>query len=240
VKDALEMLGFEITMFPSPEALFMPCQTGGCWSCSLDIDGQLKPACISKVFQGMKIKTDASSLTPHRVVGGFMGHKVGGVGTPWWLKSDGGFIEVACFTAGCNFCCPQCQNWLFAYLNSGDPLTLGEAAGQMTQTKHRYGVERIAVSGGECTLNRPWLVQYLSLLKEQNPDSHLHVDANGSILTKDYLEDLVEAGMTDIGIDLKAIRTSTFQEITGLVEEELALKYMETAWQAASIPAASS
>ena len=64
VKEALEMLGFEINMFPSPEALFMPCQTGGCWSCSLDIDGQLKPACSSKVYQGMKIKTDASSLTP--------------------------------------------------------------------------------------------------------------------------------------------------------------------------------
>jgi pyruvate formate lyase activating enzyme len=93
IKEALELLGFEISMFPSPEALFMPCQTGGCWSCAQDIDGQLKPACISKVYQGMRIKTDAS---------------------------DGGFIEVACFTAGCNFCCPQCQNWRFTYLNSGD------------------------------------------------------------------------------------------------------------------------
>jgi len=233
VKEALQILGFEITMFPSTEALFMPCQTGGCGSCALDIDGQLTPACISKVHQGMKIKTDASSLTPRRVVGGFMAHKVGGVGTPWWIKSEGGFIEVACFTSGCNFCCPQCQNWRFAYLNPGDPLTPGEAARLMTATKRRYGVSRIAVSGGECTLNRPWLVQYLRLLKEQNPESHLHVDTNGSILTKDYLEDLIQVGMTDLGLDLKAIRASTFQEITGLVDEELALKYMETAWQAA-------
>jgi len=52
-------------------------------------------------------------------------------------------------------------------------------------------------------------------------------------LTRDYLEDLIEAGMTDIDMDLKAIRVSSFQEITGLVDEELALKYMETAWQAA-------
>lgn len=52
-------------------------------------------------------------------------------------------------------------------------------------------------------------------------------------LQKDYLEDLVEAGMTDIGIDLKALRISTFQEITGLVNEALAVKYKETAWQAA-------
>ena len=39
--------------------------------------------------------------------------------------------------------------------------------------------------------------------------------------------------MTDIDMDLKAIRVSSFQEITGLVDEELVLKYMETAWQAA-------
>lgn len=137
VKEALEMLGFEITMFPSPVALFMPCQTCCCWSCALDIDGQLKPACISIVYQGMEIKTDARSLTPRRVVGGFMGHKVSGVGTTWWIESAGGFIEVACFTAGCNFCCPQCQNWRFALLNSGDALTPAEAARLMTATKRQ-------------------------------------------------------------------------------------------------------
>jgi pyruvate formate lyase activating enzyme len=38
--------------------------------------------------------------------------------------------------------------------------------------------------------------------------------------------------MTDIGIDLKALRVSTFQEITGLVDEALARRYMETAWKA--------
>ena len=54
----------------------------------------------------------------------------------------------------------------------------------------------------------------------------------GSILNSDYLDELVEAGMTDIGIDLKALRISTFQEITGVVDESLASRYMQTAWQA--------
>ena len=40
--------------------------------------------------------------------------------------------------------------------------------------------------------------------------------------------------MTDIGIDLKALRVSNFQEITGLVDEALASRYMETAWNAVS------
>jgi pyruvate formate lyase activating enzyme len=230
IKEVLESLGFRITMIPSKEELFMPCQTGGCWTRAVDVDGELKPACVSTVNQGMRIKTNPSNLTPRRIVGGFMGHHVGGVGTPWWLKGD--YIEVACFTAGCNFCCPQCQNWRFSYMSNGDPLPPEEAAKKMTATRSLCGVDRIAVSGGECTLNRPWLVQYLGHLKSLNPDAHLHVDTNGSILTGDYLDDLVEAGMTDIGIDLKALRVSTFQEITGIVDEALACRYMETAWEA--------
>jgi pyruvate formate lyase activating enzyme len=34
IKQVLEALGFQITMFPSDPGLFMPCQTGGCWSCA--------------------------------------------------------------------------------------------------------------------------------------------------------------------------------------------------------------
>ncbi len=102
----------------------------------------------------------------------------------------------------------------------------------MTATRRRYGVDRMAISGGECTLNRRWLIQYLRLLRDRNPGARLHVDTNGSIFTADYLDDLADAGMTDIEIDLKALRVSTFQEITGLVDETLASKYMETAWKA--------
>jgi len=229
IKQALESLGFQISMFPN-SGLFMPCQTGGCWTCAVEVDGRLQPACISTVSQGMNIRTDVSGCTPIRLAGGFMGHRVGGVGTPWWL--DGGYIEVACFAAGCNFRCPQCQNWQFAYLGAGEPLSPEEAARRMTATRKRYDVNRMAISGGECTLNRRWLVQYLYLLREMNPGAHLHVDTNGSILTEDYIDELVGAGMTDIGIDLKALRLSTFQKITGLAKGDLAEKYMETAWQA--------
>jgi pyruvate formate lyase activating enzyme len=229
VKEALESLGFEIAKFPTDPGLLMPCQTGGCWTCALEIDGQLRPACVSQVEEGMKIKTDPAG-PPKRLVGGFMPHRVGGVGTPWWLK--GLLLEVACFTAGCNLRCPQCQNWTFTYMNRGDPLDPVEAARIMTAAKRRYGVDRLAISGGECTLNRRWLVQYLSSLRDMNPGANLHVDTNGSILTGEYLDGLVEAGMTDIGIDLKAARLPTFMSITGLEDPSLAERYMETAWMA--------
>ena len=295
IKEALEALGFQATLFPPEKAetgLFMPCQTGGCWACALDVNGSLAPACVTAVSAGMKIRTGSSrrvvpsirgyaddgksagntsdagggaisglGLTPRRLVGGFLGHQAGGVGTPWWLK--GGYIEVACFTAGCNLCCPQCQNWRFTYAgNLSSPssqspstspsqasdssalspspspqaltalLTPEQAALKMTAAKRRFAVDRLAVSGGECTLNRPWLLQFLQKLREMNPEAHLHVDTNGSILTPDYIDELVEAGMSDIGIDLKALRTGTFMEICGLVDEPLAEKYLQTAWQA--------
>ncbi|MCE8425493.1 MAG: hypothetical protein J5U17_06915, partial [Candidatus Methanoperedens sp.] len=52
--------------------------------------------------------------------------------------------------------------------------------------------------------------------EESDPDNNarFHVDTNGSILTPDYLDELVEAVMTDIGIDLKSLELDTFSHIT--------------------------
>ena len=64
-------------------------------------------------------------------------------------------------------------------------------------------------------MNRPWLIQYIRALKSRNPDeqARFHVDTNGSLLTADYIDELVESGMTDIGIDLKAVEVGTFQRL---------------------------
>jgi pyruvate formate lyase activating enzyme len=36
--------------------------------------------------------------------------------------------------------------------------------------------------------------------------------------------------MTEVGVDLKALRTSTFMAITGLSDEKIAETYLKTAW----------
>lgn len=104
----------------------------------------------------------------------------------------------------------------------------------MTATRKKYGVDRMAISGGESTLNREWLLQYLRELEKLNPDekARLHVDTNASVLTPDYIDELVEAGMTDVGPDLKGLRLETFMKITGLKDKELAEKYHRTSWRA--------
>ncbi|MBS7625781.1 radical SAM protein [Candidatus Bathyarchaeota archaeon] len=235
VKDALEHLGYKFSKYPGEGALFAPCEVGGCYSCALKIDGVLRPACVTAVRDGMEIATSPTDLhVPRRIVEGWMCHTVGGVGTPWYLKGGRKYVEAAVFTCGCNLRCPQCQNWEITYRGKGSPMTPEEAAVKMTLTRRSCGVDRMAISGGESTLNRPWLIQYIEELRRLNPDekARIHVDTNASILTKDYIDELVEAGMTDVGPDLKGLRLDTFMRISGLEERELAEKYRRTSWDA--------
>ncbi|MEM2339563.1 MAG: radical SAM protein [Nitrososphaerales archaeon] len=235
VKKALEFIGYKIGKFPNEGDLFVPCEVGGCWSCAIIINGEIKPSCVTGVKEGMKIKTQLpKDYKPKRLIHGWMGHSVGGVGTPWWLKKGYGSIEVATFACGCNFRCPQCQNWTTTYCGKEVALTPREAALLMTHTRRMHGGNRMAISGGECTLNKPWLIQYIQELKKLNPDekARFHIDTNASILTKDYIDELVEAGMTDIGPDLKGLKLETFMKITGLKDEKIAEKYYRTSWEA--------
>jgi len=240
VLDALESLGYSVSKFPGEGDLFAPCRLGGCWACAVIIDGKLKPSCTTAVKDGMNIRTVEQEVvkhTPMRLVSSFQGHSVGGVGTPYWVKPKGWnyrYIEVACFAHGCILRCPTCQNWEITYSSAEEPLTPERAAKIMTRKRRVHGVDRMAISGGECTLNRRWLIAYLRELRRLNPDkeARFHVDTNAVILTRDYIDDLVNAGMTDIGPDVKGLDVDTFVRISGLKDKELAKKFLETEWNA--------
>ncbi|MEW6069115.1 MAG: radical SAM protein [Candidatus Thermoplasmatota archaeon] len=226
VKKALELAGYKI---------FAPCEVGGCYSCTVLVDNEVERSCVTTVKDGMEILTQIpNDYIPKRIVHGFTPHLVGGVGTPWELKNLGGYIEVACFAAGCNLRCPQCQNWTTTYCGKDIALTPKVTAEMMTRARKEFRVDRMAISGGEPTLNRKWLLQYVRELKKLNPDkdARIHLDTNATILTEDYIDKLVNAGMTDIGIDLKGLELATFQKITGLKNKELAEKYLTTEWHA--------
>ncbi|MEM3078026.1 MAG: radical SAM protein [Nitrososphaerales archaeon] len=235
VKRALELLGYRMSKFPGEGDFFAPCETGGCYNCAVEIDGLIKPSCVTGVREGIEIETRLHKAhTPKRLVHGWMGHTVGGVGTPWQLKKAYGYIEAAVFACGCNLRCPQCQNWTTTYCGNELALSPREAALLMTKARMSYEVDRMAISGGESTLNREWLVEYIRELRKLNPDekAKFHVDTNASILTKDYIDELVESGMTDIGPDLKGLSLETFMRITGLKDKALARKYHQTSWDA--------
>lgn len=148
VKKALEILGYKISKFPGEGDLFAPCEIGGCYSCAVEINGKIKPSCVTGVKRGMKVRTELpEDYTPKRLVHGWMGHTVGGVGTPWYLKKTFGYIEAAVFACGCNLRCPQCQNWTTTYCGKEIALTPREAAVLMTDTRRRCRVDRMAISG---------------------------------------------------------------------------------------------
>lgn len=184
----------------------------------------------------MIINTQVNDQTPKRIVSGFQGHHVGGVGTPKDIipRSSLGYLEVACFASGCLYRCPSCQNWQITYLSNSHPLSSDEAAHRLTTERKHYRVDRMAISGGESTLNRKWLIQFVEQLKKLNPDkdARIHVDTNAAILTPDYIDELIEAGMTDIGPDLKGIQLDTFMKITNQKAKCLAEKYLQTSWEA--------
>lgn len=234
VKTALELSGFHFSRYPEIGKILAPCETGGCYACSLEINGTLKPACHTRILENMHIKTNASTKSPIRLVGGFTPHSVGGVGTPWDLKTKERYIEVACFAAGCNLRCPTCQNYSTTYDSSQIPLTPKEAAQNLSLIRRIYGVDRMAISGGEPTINKYWLLDFFKELKNLNPDkkARLHLDTNATVLTSSYIDQLVEAGVTDLGPDLKALSLKTFRLVTGIAEKELAKKYMITSWNA--------
>jgi pyruvate formate lyase activating enzyme len=114
------------------------------------------------------------------------------------------------------------------------PPVATSAAKQITESRKKHAVNRMAISGGESTLNPGWLVGYLRAAKAMNPDNgaRFHVDTNGSLLTPDYIDRLVDAGMSDVGIDLKAWNLDTFMKICGIAEDTLAERYRDTAWRA--------
>jgi len=234
VKDALEICGYAFSQYPERDKLFAPCHTGGCFACAVLINGKLMPSCHTRVEDGMVISTNIERAVPLRRVEGFSPHTVGGVGTPYWLKGYK-YVEVACFTAGCNLRCPTCQNYFVTYNSSVKPMTPQEAAKILTSIRHYYHVDRMAISGGEPTINRRWLIQFFKELRKLNKDekARFHLDTNATILTKDYIDELIlDAGITDIGPDLKGLRVETFQLITNIEDRELAEKYLNTEWNA--------
>lgn len=212
------------------------CGTGGCYGCDVLVDGIARRACVTPISAGLHISTSLPmETTPRRIIHGPGAHAVGGKGTPWHLKRGSAPIEVAIWAAGCNLRCPQCQNFATTCDGVSEPLTPREAAEQVTQARELHTVDRMAISGGEATLNRPWLVEYFSTLKALNSDgaARLHLDSNGTLLTEDYIDELLlEAGVTDIGIEPKAVEVETFQLISGVTDDELAKRYLDTSWKA--------
>ena len=232
VAKALEVLGYKLHP-PGSRGPSLACGTGGCWACAVVVDGSLERACVTPVIDGMRIELSTENYTPLRIVHGPEPHLVGGKATPWWEVDYVNYVEAAVWVAGCNLRCPQCQNYHVTYDNSTPPMTPEEAAKLVVHVHREYGTRGVAISGGEPTINRKWLVEFFrEVSKRVNSKTRRHLDSNGTVLTRDYVDELVEAGCNNIGVEPKCVRVETYTRITGINNRDLAERYLETAWRA--------
>ncbi len=219
VLEALRELG-RVTDEPGSKAgsIQPHCSTGGCWNCAVLIDGALDRSCVIPLREKMEIITTPEILQqaePKRTV---------------TLMRPAPHYHPSVFTHGCNYHCDLCHNWNLTFSSSGSAIHPKEAV-----TKLDLDPERdfwIGISGGEPTLNRTWLTELVKTLHKAVPDGRIQLDTNASLLTPDYIDELVSAGITDISPDLKALRLDTFIKACGTRSEKIARQYLETSWNA--------
>jgi pyruvate formate lyase activating enzyme len=123
-----------------------------------------------------------------------------------------------------------CHNWNLTFSNTGHALNPDETAKRLNldlEQDHWVGI-----SGGEPTLNRKWLLETIRAIRRIAPDVRIQLDTNASLLTPEYIDELVASGISDISPDLKATRLETFMKVCGVNSEKRALRYLETSWEA--------
>jgi len=227
---ALEIIGYKINLdhFHGEEGIHAPCGTGGCGECNVVVNGVIKPSCVTPVEDGMDIITDQSvikSYPPQRIVT-VLNKNVHEMAKIYGIK------EMSFFMHGCNMHCSACHNWNLTYSNVDRPSTPDQLVHQLFINTSGPGVNRIGISGGEATLNRRWLLEFINKISTRAPD-HLRIqlDTNGSLLTSDYIEALIDAGLTDISPDIKGATLQGFQQLTGINDPAVAERYMDNTWQ---------
>jgi len=194
------------------------CGTGGCWACAVLIDDVLSRGCNTTLRQGVEIVTQPDRLhavQPKRMI---------------TVMRPAPHFHPSIFTHGCNYRCDLCHNWDLTFSATGAAKTPREAVDELAvspETDHWIGI-----SGGEPTLNRDWLIETVQRLRRQAEKSRIQLDTNASILTPDYIDQLVDAGVTDISPDIKARHLDAFMKISGLKAKAEAQFYLKNSWEA--------
>ena len=117
--------------------------------------------------------------------------------------------------SGCNFKCRGCFS--IAREPVGEPMTVEQLITLVKKAANEYygdtQLEEAVITGGESTLNRHYLVDLVSHLKEFV--GWIVLDTNGYFLDDAYLAELIEAGLTEVVFDLKAWDKKLHEWYTG-------------------------
>jgi pyruvate-formate lyase-activating enzyme len=117
--------------------------------------------------------------------------------------------------SGCNFRCKGCFS--IARDPVGKPMTVEQLITLVRNSAREYygdtPLEEVVITGGEPTLDRQYLLDLISQLKEFV--GGIVLDTNGYLLDDAYLVELLEAGLTEVMFDLKAWDEKLHEWYTG-------------------------
>lgn len=115
--------------------------------------------------------------------------------------------------SGCNFKCKGCFS--LARNTLGEQMTVEQLISLVKDSASGCynALEEAVITGGEPTLNRQYLVDLVSQLKEFV--GSIVLDTNGFLLDDAYLEELIVAGLTEVTFDLKAWDEKLHEWYTG-------------------------
>jgi pyruvate formate lyase activating enzyme len=117
--------------------------------------------------------------------------------------------------SGCNFRCKGCFS--IARDPVGELMSVEQLISLVKRSSREYygdtPLEEVVITGGEPTLERQYLVDLISRLKEFV--GWIVLDTNGYFLDDAYLHELIEAGLTEVMFDLKAWDETLHEWYTG-------------------------
>ena len=117
--------------------------------------------------------------------------------------------------AGCNFRCKGCFS--IARDPIGELMSVEQLINLVKNSARAYygdtPLDEVVITGGEPTLDREYLVDLVAHLKEFV--GWVVLDTNGYLLDEDYLQELIEAGLTEVMFDLKAWDEKLHEWYTG-------------------------
>lgn len=120
--------------------------------------------------------------------------------------------------SGCNFHCRGCFS--NARKPAGKPLTVEELVKLVKSSSLEYYgrlPDEILITGGEPTLDKDYLIKLISKLNF----AHIIIETNAYLLNKDYIQELVRAGVNEFMIDLKALDNKKHKWYTGFSNKKI-------------------
>lgn len=127
---------------------------------------------------------------------------------------DGPGIRFIVFMQGCSLKCKYCQNRDTWDTNCGTAYTAQDVVNKILKYRNYFETSGggVTISGGEPLLQYRFLIELITLLKNEN--IHVAIDTSGNVDLNEKIKQLID--MTDLFLlDIKCINDEICQSLTG-------------------------